>query len=141
MKSIFTFIFIFLISTFSISAQIDDEGYYFNEVIDDAVFETGMDNFYKIVTKNLRSVDDTVGRVFVQFVVDTTGKTSEFKIVKGISERSDKEVLRLMEWMSEHYKWKSRVFRGQKVKTKMCIPINFYLNKQKQSNDEKIYRK
>jgi len=124
MKSIFITIFISLFLFFSLSAQTYGD-YHFSGVENDAVFEGGMDNFYKIVSKNLRSVDDKIGRVFVQFLVDTTGKTSNFKIVKGLSEKSDAEILRLMNWLNENYSWKPRLVRGQKVETKMNIPIVF----------------
>ncbi|AFM04238.1 Gram-negative bacterial tonB protein [Bernardetia litoralis DSM 6794] len=122
----------------SVSAQTNYGDYYFHEIEEYTTFEGGMDNFYKIVSKNLRSVDDTVGRVFVQFVVDTTGKTSEFKVVKGLSENSDKEVLRLMKWMSENYSWKPRLVRGQKVKVRMTIPIVFKEENKIAQNSEKF---
>jgi hypothetical protein len=124
MKSIFITIFISLFLFFSLSAQTYGD-YHFSGVENDAVFEGGMDNFYKIVGKNLRSVDDKIGRVFVQFLVDTIGKLSEIKIVKGLSEKSDTEVLRLMKWLNSTYSWKPRLVRGQKVETKMNIPIVF----------------
>lgn len=142
MKIIFVAIFINLFLIFSVSAQTYGD-YYFHEIENDAVFEGGMNNFYNIVDKNLRSVDDKVGRVFVQFLVDTTGKTSEFKVVKGLSEKSDNEVLRLMKWMSENYNWKPRLFRGQKVATRMSIPIVFKdentINLNSDSTKTKIY--
>ncbi|WP_375563304.1 energy transducer TonB [Bernardetia sp. OM2101] len=125
MKIICVAIFLSLFCGFSVSAQTTYGDYYFHEIENSATFEGGMDSFYKIVGENLRSVDDKVGRVFIQFLVDTTGRTSEFKVVKGISEKSDNEVLRLMKWMSENYSWKPRLFRGQKVKTRMSLPIVF----------------
>jgi hypothetical protein len=124
MKSIFITVFVSLFIFFSLSAQTYGD-YNFSVKENPAIFEGGMDNFYKIIGKNLRSVDDKIGRVFVQFLIDTTGKTSNFKILKGLSEKSDNEVLRLMNWMSENYSWKPRLEKGKKVGSKMNIPIVF----------------
>lgn len=142
MKFIFATLFLSLFCVLSVFAQneIEEEDQILIYVIENPpVFEGGMSNFYKIVSKNLRSVDDKVGRVFVQFVVDTTGKTSEFKVLKGLSNKSDAEVLRLMKWMSENYSWKPRLVSGQKVKTKQCLPIIFGENNIiKVQNNEKL---
>ncbi len=124
MKSIIITIFLSLFFGFSVFAQNYGEDN-FSIIENPAVFEGGMDNFYKIVSKNLRSVDDKIGRVFVQFVVDTTGKTSNFKVLKGLSEKTDNEVLRLMKWINENYSWKPRLEKGKKVASKMNIPIVF----------------
>ncbi len=150
MKFIFTFIFLNLFCVFSVAAQneveIDlsfldsikipaveierekeEEIVFSFDAFTDPVFEGGMSNFYKIVSENLRSVDDKIGRVYIQFLIDTTGKMSEFRIPKGLSEKSDAEVLRLMKWINEYYSWKpSRDTRTQKnIKSRMCIPIVF----------------
>lgn len=124
MKFIFVSVFLSLFCVFSVAAQTYGD-YHFSGVENDAIFEGGMNNFYTVVSKNLRSVDDKEGRVFVQFLIDTTGKMTEFKVVKGLSEKSDSEVLRLMKWMSENYSWKPRLVRGQKVKTRQSLPIIF----------------
>ena len=142
MKFIFASVFISLFCTFSVSAQTYGD-YHFSGVENPPVFEGGMDNFYKIVSKNLRSVDDKIGRVFVQFLIDTTGKMSDFKVLKGLSEKSDAEVLRLMKWINEYYSWKPRLVRGQKVQTRQALPIVFKeenrINLDSDSTKTKIY--
>lgn len=126
MKFIFAPVFLSLFCIFSVAAQnVYTKDYTFFVEETPATFEGGMDNFYTIVSKNLRSVDDKVGRVYIQFLIDTTGKMSEFKILKGLSEKSNTEVLRLMKWIDEKYRWKPRLVRRQKVKTRMNIPIVF----------------
>ncbi len=91
-----------------------------------ATFEGGMDNFYRIVNDQICVTEKMKeGRVFIQFVVDTTGKISEMKVVKGLSEENDKEALRIMNFINENYNWKPAEQRGKKVKVRMTIPIVF----------------
>jgi protein TonB len=136
MKSIFITVFISLFYGFSIFAQNEEEDQILIHIIENPpIFEDGMDNFYKIASKNLRSVDDKIGRVFVQFLIDTTGKMSEVKVVKGLSEKSDAEVLRLMKWINSTYSWKPRLVRGQKVITRQSLPIVFGEENRKYSTD------
>jgi len=91
-----------------------------------ATFEGGMDNFYKIVADNLKfPKEGKEGRVFIQFVVNKTGKVSDIKVVKGLSEENDKEALRIMISISEQYDWIPAEQRGKKIKVRMCIPIMF----------------
>lgn len=107
-----------------------------------ASFEGGMDYFYEIVNNQLHFSETTKeGRVFIQFVVDKTGQTSEIKVVKGLSEENDKEALRIMNLMSEYYKWKPAEQQGTKVKCRMNVPILFKRIKKVKSNSERIYRR
>ncbi|PIY11473.1 MAG: hypothetical protein COZ18_03965 [Flexibacter sp. CG_4_10_14_3_um_filter_32_15] len=105
-----------------------------------AVFEGGMDYFYEIVNNQRRFLETMKeGRVFIQFVVDTTGRTSEIKVVKGLSEENDKEALRIMNLISEYYDWKPAEQRGKKVKVRMNIPIVFKKKEKIKSNSERVY--
>lgn len=105
-----------------------------------AIFEGGMDNFYDIVTNQMRfSETMKEGRIFIQFVVDTTGQLSEMKLVKGLAEENDKEGLRIMSLINEYYTWKPAEQRGKKVKVKMCIPIVFKRKEEIKSNSERVY--
>ncbi len=68
-----------------------------------ATFEGGMDNFYRIVNDQICVTEKMKeGRVFIQFVVDTTGQLSEMKVVKGLSEENDKEALRIMNFINDN---------------------------------------
>lgn len=91
-----------------------------------ASFEGGMDYFYEIVNNQMRfSETMKEGRVFLQFVVEKTGKVSEIKVVKGLSEENDKEALRIMNLISEQYDWIPAKQRDKTVKVRMNIPIVF----------------
>ncbi len=66
------------------------------------------------------------GRVFVQFVVDVTGKVAEIKIVRGVDPLLDNEVIRILK---DSPKWKPGNQRGKPVKVSFTIPVEFSLNK------------
>ncbi len=64
------------------------------------------------------------GKVFVQFTVNETGALSDFQIIKGIGSGCDQEALRVIEQGGD---WLPAEQRGQKVKQRMVIPIQFSL--------------
>ncbi len=66
------------------------------------------------------------GRVFVSFVVCTDGSLCDYEIVKSLSPDVDKEALRVVKAMSG--KWTPGYRRGEAVRVKYNLPINFTLN-------------
>jgi protein TonB len=126
----FTFLiavlFLFFGSTISLFGQTqnEEEEEIFINIETPAVFEGGMDNFYEIVNNQMRfSYRMKEGRVFIEFIVDTTGKMTDLKVVNSLSEESDKEALRIVTLISENYIWKPAEQRGKKVKVRMRVPI------------------
>lgn len=88
--------------------------------------KSAMTNF---VQKNLRYPQDAIdngiqGRVVVSFVIETNGRISDVKVVKGVSPSLDKEALRIVNSMPN---WKPAVRDGEKVRFKYEFPINFQL--------------
>jgi protein TonB len=107
-----------------------------------AVFEGGMDNFYDVLNNQMHfSETMKEGRVFIQYVIDTTGKMTDMKVVKGLSEENDKEALRIMNLINEYYTWQPAEQRSKKVKVRMCLPVVFKREKKVESNVERIYEK
>ncbi|WP_375563303.1 energy transducer TonB [Bernardetia sp. OM2101] len=112
-----------------------------------ATFEGGLENFYKIVNNQMRfSATMKAGKVFIEFVIDTTGKmteikVAEIKIVKSLSEENDKEALRIINWISENYMWKPAKQRDKKVKVRMWIPIVFKREEKVKPNSDKVYKR
>lgn len=129
MKSIFIVIFLNLFFGFSAFAQQKDttqieEIFSHPEII--PYFEGGNDNFYKIITENLRFTDDMIeGKLFIQCTIDTLGKMKNIKVARGLSKKNDKEALRLMEFINQNYNWKSGSLMGKKQEMRMNIPIVF----------------
>jgi TonB family protein len=90
----------------------------------------GMVNFYQYISKSLvypklAKRKGIEGRVFVQFVIDKTGKPTDIKILRGIGAGCDEETIRLI---SESPLWVPGKQRGRPVKVKMSLPIQFKLN-------------
>lgn len=92
--------------------------------------EGGFEGFYSYISKNLKYPQrakkiGVEGKVYVQFIVDTTGELVDFKIIKGIGAGCDEEVLRVM---GNAPKWKPGKQRGRAVKVRTVMPIYFQLN-------------
>ncbi len=65
------------------------------------------------------------GKVYIKFVVDTTGKIKDATVIKGVHPLLDKEALRVVKAMPY---WNPGMQRGKKVKVKYNLPINFSLD-------------
>lgn len=67
------------------------------------------------------------GRVMAEFIIEKDGKVSNVKIVKGIDDDLDNEVLKVI---SASPKWKAAQDKGNPVRVKLAIPVEFKLKKQ-----------
>ncbi len=68
--------------------------------------------------------DKVEGKVYVQFVIDTTGKVVEPKVIRGVSPELDAEALRVV---SEMPAWKPGMQRGKPVRVSFTLPVIFKL--------------
>ncbi|WP_252737122.1 energy transducer TonB [Reichenbachiella agariperforans] len=89
----------------------------------------GMAAFYQYVGDNVKyprtaSLNNVQGRVFVQFVVNSTGQISDVKVVKGIGGGCDEEAARIVQ---EAPDWNPGKQRGKAVSVRMVLPITFKL--------------
>ncbi len=105
-------------------------------VIEDPVFvvveepampKGGMIVFYEFVGENLRYPIEAikkgiVGKVLIEFIVETSGKISHVKVIKGIGGGCDQEAARVV---SQSPVWRPGLHRGKAVRQKMIIPISF----------------
>lgn len=130
MKSIIITVFITLFCILSVFAQEKDstknQDKIYTIVENSPVFEGGQDNFYKIVMKNLKVTKDTqMGtRIFINFVIDTTGKMTDIKIIhSNFSEKNNAEILKTLDFINENYTWKPATIKGKKVFVRMSLPI------------------
>lgn len=64
------------------------------------------------------------GMVYVQFVIDTTGKVVEPKVIRGVSPELDAEALRVVSGMPA---WKPGMQRGKPVRVSFTLPVIFKL--------------
>lgn len=86
-------------------------------------------NPLKWITKNLKYPEKAMkegkmGKVYVNFIIDTEGNVINPKIIKGVSPEIDAEALRVIRKMP---KWKPGYQDGKAVKVSYNIPITFWL--------------
>ena len=91
-------------------------------------YKGGMERFYErlkrikylhfVRTQNLQ------GKVMVALVIEKDGTVSNAKIMNGLIEAQDKEVLRVV---SNLRKWKPGMHNGQPVRVAYNVPLNFKL--------------
>lgn len=104
----------------------------FTEVEDIPQPDGGMTAFYTYVMQNMTYPaqarnEGVEGRVFVQFVVDETGKVMDAEAIKGIGGGCDEEAVRVV---SGSPLWTPGKKDGKNVKVKMILPITFTLGKE-----------
>ncbi|GGN08484.1 hypothetical protein GCM10010967_50200 [Dyadobacter beijingensis] len=93
-------------------------------------FKGGIKEFYKFLASNMRYPPDAArrgasGRVMLSFVVCEDGSVCDYKVERRVGYGLDEEALRVVKLMSGS--WEPGVQRGQKVRVKYNVPINFQL--------------
>lgn len=94
-------------------------------------FPGGPDSMYKFLAKNIQYPQyerehNIQGKVFVQFIVDKTGKTRNPKILRGVigGDGLSKEAIRVVSIMPD---WKPGMQNGKTVNVFFNLPISFKL--------------
>jgi protein TonB len=85
-------------------------------------------NFSSFIIKNMTYPKDAIkqnisGAVSVFFVVETSGRISNIKIINGVGAGCNQEAMRLLNLL----KWMPGVKNGMAVRTKMTLTITFNL--------------
>ena len=112
----------------AISARSDTVRYMIRE--QQPEFMGGMQGLGMFLMQNLRYPADAQraraqGKVLISFVVCTDGSLCDYEVSKGIHRDLDQEAVRIVKAMSG--RWKPGIQRGQKVRVKFSLPINFTL--------------
>ncbi len=100
------------------------------KVEEDATFQGGtLFDFCIWVSQHIKYPDnaalmDIHGKVIIQFVVNTKGKTEDIKIIKGIDELLNNEAVKAV---AASPKWRPARQQGNNVKQQFTIPIVFKL--------------
>jgi hypothetical protein len=92
-----------------------------------ATFPGGIPAFYDYIMKNLRFPRDARGingKVFVDFVIDTTGwiLSEDVKITKSLCKSCDAEAIRVVRGSP---RWNPGTQRGKPVRQRLVLPIAF----------------
>ena len=109
------------------AVQGSDAEYTFEQLEVKPEFPNGNEGLGKYLSENIKYPKKALkngitGKVFVQFVIDKTGKVTKVVAVRGVEKSLDKEAVRVIKSMP---KWKPGMKDGQPVKVKYTIPINF----------------
>ncbi|MGV3631913.1 MAG: energy transducer TonB [Bacteroidota bacterium] len=88
--------------------------------------------YNELLVKHLRYPSEAVeknlqGQCQVSFTVHIDGKTSDFKVIKGVSNcpECDQEAIRVLKLMK---KWKPAIKNGKPVESQKISEINFILH-------------
>ncbi|TDQ09286.1 energy transducer TonB [Pedobacter metabolipauper] len=96
-------------------------------------FPGGTHGFYEYLRTNLKYPpmaikNNTEGKVYVSFVVETDGSLSDIKIDRKLGAGTDEEAVRVLK---KSPKWIPGKYKGEVVRTKFNIPISFTLTDKK----------
>jgi TonB family protein len=91
-------------------------------------YKGGMDRFYhklaSIQYLYYARIQNKQGRVMVSMVIEKDGTLSEAKVMNGLIEEQDKEILRVVKNLRH---WKPGMHNGQPVRVAYNVPLNFQL--------------
>ena len=109
------------------TANVDGE--IFTVVEQQPEFKGGMAALGNYLQNNLKYPEaarkaNVQGRVFVNFIVSTTGEVSDVKVLKGIGFGADEEAIRVVQNMP---RWQPGRQSGKLVNVRFNLPINFDL--------------
>ncbi|MEA5256335.1 M56 family metallopeptidase [Arcicella aquatica] len=104
-------------------------------------FPGGMEAFAQYLHANLKYPEaaqkaNVSGKVYVQFIVNQDGSTSDHEILKGVGYGLDEEAIRVLKSVP---KWEAGEHQGRKVNSRFTVPINFVLNNNKKNDNPGIY--
>src|SRR5690606_25264163 len=110
----------------AIAQQTSDDDVY-TIVEENAQPSGGIEEFYNCISGTMKfpeeaRIEGVSGRVFVEFVVETDGRLTDLKILKGLGHGCDEEALRVLAMSPP---WKPATQRGKAVKQKLVLPILF----------------
>lgn len=107
----------------------------FSVVEEQPEFPGGQEAMFRFLGKKIRyptaaAKNNVQGKVFLQFVVTTSGEVRDIKVLKGIGSGCDEEAARVLALFP---KWKPGQQDGKPVNVRFTLPINFQL----EESDEK----
>ncbi|SEJ43992.1 TonB family C-terminal domain-containing protein [Dyadobacter sp. SG02] len=109
--------------------QTADNARIFSEVEVQPEFPGGNAEMFKFLGRNIKyprkaSDANTQGKVFVSFVVTSSGEIEDVEVPKGIGNGCDEEASRVV---SKFPKWTPGKQNGKAVSVKYTVPINFMI--------------
>lgn len=106
----------------SIAQETTNEKFVGSVIESNPEFPGGLEKFFEYVFKKCPKSEKHKGKVFVSFFVETDGKITEPKIVKGLEPEFDKKMLAALEAMPL---WKAAVLKGEPIRKKVVMNIDY----------------
>jgi TonB family protein len=108
-----------------------DKVEYSNDDNKPAQFKGGPPKLYQFLGTNIKypnyaAVHRITGKVIISFVILEDGTLTDYKIEKAVEKSLDEEALRVVKKSSGM--WEAGTMRGEKVKIRYTLPINFDTN-------------
>lgn len=108
-----------------------------------AHFSGGIEAFGKYLEENLKYPQEAIkskhnGKVYIQFIVNTDGSPSDFKVLSGTGFGCDEEALRVMKSIP---KWVSGKQSSKSVRSYLIVPIKFQLKKEADLQNKVVQEK
>ena len=109
----------------------------FTAVEQNAEYPGGMKALGKYLQENLKYPESAQkanhsGKVYIQFIVNTDGSTTEFVVLKSTGDKNlDDEGLRVMKLVPQ---WTPGKQSGRIVRSRFTVPINFELKKESEGS-------
>lgn len=92
-----------------------------NELTKNPEYVGGASQFYKFVAKNFHIPDgDVSGKIIVEFIIETDGSLSNFKVTQDIGYGTDLEIIRVLR---KSEKWQPAEKDGKPVRSSYRIPV------------------
>jgi protein TonB len=118
-----------IITTEEVEVEEEVEPIAFAVVEDKPVFPGGDAALMKFIADNTKypeiaKENGIQGRVFIQFVIDKTGRVTRAQVAKGVDPYLDSEALRVVKMLPN---WSPGKQRGKPVPVTFVVPINFKL--------------
>lgn len=117
MKTLF-----FILAILACTSQQGVKTYDLDKVDVQPEYPNELSGFKKYLMDNITKHDKLNGKAMVEFVVGTTGKVTDAKVILGIGECCDKDIIKVFK---NSPVWKPGKKDGKKVNVKMIIPLNF----------------
>ena len=93
------------------------------QVENPASFPGGIDSLKSFIRKNLiQPKDKKSGSVYVAFMINKDGTTSDFEILKGLTKECDENAIEVLRKMP---KWIPGTQQGKPIRQRFVMPVKF----------------
>ena len=112
--------------TIKVMGQVDNkekEDIIIDPVEHSASFPGGIDSLKSFIKNNLtQPTEKKIGRVFVSFIVNKDGTTTDFEVVRGLTKECNEKALEVLKKMP---RWTPGTQFGVPIRQRFVMPVNF----------------